>query len=102
MAEIQLSPELFQDIHQAVAKQHPDADNGVVLQYLAAVSGYLLGSERNMDKATKDRVLSELNGFAAEVLDDLHQHQQGQQAPQPAQTPPATAQAFGYWNPPKD
>jgi len=98
MAEIQLSPELFHDIQQAVHKQHPDADNGVILQYLAAVTGYLLGSERGLDKAAKDRFFSELCGFAEKVYHDLHNHQEQAQA-QPAAP---VGQAFGYWNPPKE
>jgi len=93
MADIQLSSQLFQDIQEAVAKQHPDADTGIVMQYLAAVCGYMLGSERNMDKAAKDDFLKELCGFAEHVYNDL-QSRQEQQA--------ATAKsAFGYWHPPK-
>lgn len=97
MADIQLSPELFSDIQQAVGKQHPDADNGVVLQYLAAVSGYLLGNEPSMQKDDKDRYLNDLFGFAGKVCNDVHGHRQ-QQTARPA--PPA-GQAFGYWIPPK-
>jgi hypothetical protein len=99
MADIQLSPELFSDIQQAVSKQHPDADNGVVLQYLAAVSGYLLGNEPNMQKEDKDRYLDDLFGFAGKVCSDVHGHvEQQAQAAQPA---PPVGQAFGYWVPPK-
>ncbi|RMG34945.1 MAG: hypothetical protein D6720_08215 [Gammaproteobacteria bacterium] len=94
MADIQLSPQLFQDIHQAVERLHPNADTGIVLQYLAAVSGYLLGSERNMSPADKEAYLTELCNFAERVYRDV----QGQQQ-RPA-APPA-GDAFGYWEPPK-
>jgi len=97
MADIQLSPELFHDIQQAVHKQHPDADNGVILQYLAAVSGYLLGSETGLDKAAKEQFFGELCGFAEQVYQDLHNRQEELKA-QPAEP---VGQAFGYWNPPK-
>ena len=94
MADIQLSSQLFQDIQQAVQRQDPDADQGVTMQYLAAVMGYMLGSQRDMPAADRDAYMDELCGFARHVYEDLAQHQQ-QQARAPA------AQAFGYWTPPK-
>lgn len=95
MADIQLSSQLFQDIQQAVAKAHPGADTGIVLQYLAAVSGYMLGSERSMQDEEKQAFFAELCGFAEHVYNDLQKRQQ----PQQRQVDPG--QAFGYWNPPK-
>jgi hypothetical protein len=64
-----------------------------MMQYLAAVCGYMLGSERNMDKPAKDEFLKELCGFAEHVYNDLQGRQQ-QQAH-------VAQSAFGYWNPPK-
>ena len=93
MADIQLSPRLFQDIQQAVERQHADADTGVILQYLAAVAGYMLGSERGMQADDKEEFLNELCAFAGRVYQDV----QGQQ-PKPAAP---VQQAFGYWEPPK-
>lgn len=94
MADIQLSSQLFQDIHQAVERLHPNADTGVVLQYLAAVSGYMLGNEKNMAAADKEAYLKELCNFAERVYQDVQGQQQAPAAP-PAQD------AFGYWEPPK-
>lgn len=94
MADIQLSSQLFQDIQQAVLRQDPQADQAVVMQYLAAVMGYMLGSQRDMQAADRDALLDELCGFAHHVYDDLSQREQ-QQAKKPA------GQAFGYWIPPK-
>lgn len=94
MADIQLSSQLFQDIQQAVQRQDPDADQGVTMQYLAAVMGYMLGSQRDMSAADRDAYMDELCGFARHVYEDLAQRQQ-QQAQAPA------GQAFGYWTPPK-
>ncbi len=91
MADIQLSSQLFQDIQQAVARQHPDADAGVVMQYLAAVMGYMLGNQQQMDDAAKQAFLDELCGFARHVVDDMARSQQQQQA--------AAANAFGIWEP---
>jgi hypothetical protein len=93
MADIQLSSQLFQDIQQAVQRQDPDADQGVVMQYLAAVMGYMLGSQRDMTAADRDAYMDELCGFARHVYTDLTQRQQQTQAP--------SGQAFGYWTPPK-
>lgn len=94
MADIQLSSQLFQDIQQAVQRQDPEADQGVVMQYLAAVMGYMLGTQRDMSDAERDAYFDELCGFARHVYDDLVERQQQQQRTQ-------AGQAFGYWNPPK-
>ncbi len=92
MSEIQLSPQLFQDIQQAVARQEPDADSGMVMQYLAAVMGYLLGSQKDLTDQQRGEYLDELCGFARHVADDVGaQNRQRQQAP--------AADAFGYWDP---
>ena len=94
MADIQLSSQLFRDIQSAVQRQAPDADQGVVMQYLAAVMGYMLGSQRDMTAADRDAYMDELCGFARHVHDDLSQREQ-------QQSRPAGGQAFGYWTPPK-
>ena len=96
MADIQLSSQLFQDIQEAVQRQHPDADQVVVMQYLGAVMGYLLGSQRNMPPSDRDALMDELCAFSRHVYDDVAQSQQQQ-----AQRPPA-GEAFGIWEPPKD
>ena len=93
MADIQLSSQLFQDIQQAVQRQDPQADQVVVMQYLAAVMGYMLGSQRNMAATDRDALMDELCGFARHVHDDLAKRQQ-QQPRGPA------GEAFGYWIPP--
>ena len=92
MSDIQLSAELFEDIQQAVAKQHPGADAGVVMQYLAAISGYMLGSEHNMQANDKEEFLQELCGFMQHVYTDTASRQQQQQAA-------VADKAFGYWEP---
>lgn len=95
MSEIQLSPQLFQDIQQAVTRQHPDADQGMIMQYLAAVMGYLLASQQNLSEQQRNEYLDELCGFARHVADDVgSQNQQRQSA--------AAQNAFGYWDPKKN
>lgn len=98
MADIQLSPRLFQEIQEAILRQHADADSGVVMQYLAAITGYMLGSERALQEGDKEEFLRELCAFAERVYRDV-QAQQEQQQQQRAAT---AQQAFGYWEPPKD
>ena len=95
MADIQLSSQIFQDIQQAVTRQAPGADQGLVMQYLAAVMGYMLGSQRDMSPADREAYIDELCAFARHVYNDVSQQQQ-----QPQQQAPS-AQAFGYWTPPK-
>ena len=96
MADIQLSSQLFQDIQDAVTRQHADADAGTVMQYLAAVMGYMLGNQRQMPDQQKQAYMDELCGFAKHVLDDLMRSQQQQQQQQAA-----AADAFGIWEPSK-
>lgn len=98
MADIQLSSQLFTDIQNAVKRQVPDADAGLVMQHLAAVLGYMLGSQRTMPEADREGFMDELCGFARHVYVDVVQQQQQQQQ-QPA--PPA-GDAFGYWEPDKN
>ena len=94
MADIQLSSQLFQDIQQAVQREEPNADQGVVMQYLAAVMGYMLGSQRGWSDNEREAYLDELFAFARHVYGDVAGQQEQQAAP------PAGQQAFGYWNPP--
>lgn len=96
MADIQLSSQLFQEIQQAVLHQEPQAGPVVVMQYLAAVMGYMLGSQRDMPEADRDALMEELCGFAHHVYGDVVR----QQAQRPQQPP--SGQAFGYWTPPKE
>jgi hypothetical protein len=95
VADIELSSQLFQDIQEAVQRQAPDADQGVVMQYLAAVMGYLLGSQRGVPMQEREAFMDELCAFSRHVFDDLV----SQENEQPASAPPSTGSAFGYWEP---
>ncbi len=94
MSDIQLSPQLLQDIQQAVLKQHADADPGVVLQYLAAATGYLLAQQRGLSDEDKAGYLDELAAFSRHVLEDVQQRAR-------QQSQAVAAKAFGFWEPPK-
>jgi hypothetical protein len=93
VAEIQLSSQLFQDIQEAVKRQVPDADQGTVMQYLAAVMGYMLGSQHSMPAGDRDEFMDELCGFARHVYMDVVGQQQ-------QRANPPSGPAFGYWKPP--
>lgn len=93
MSGISLSPQLFQEIQQAIVKQEPSAaqDTGLVIQYLGAIAGYMLGSQA-MPTAQKEEFLGELKGFIEHVMKDTDQkHQQQSQA--------QASSAFGIWEP---
>ena len=94
MSEIKLSPQLFDDVQQAVIQHDAEAakDVGLLLQYLAAVTGYLLGSQE-FERAHKDAFLKELGGFTQHVMDDTDKKMQ-------PPSPPPAGNAMGYWEPP--
>jgi hypothetical protein len=70
-----------------------------VLQYLAAVMGYMLGSQRDMQPKDREEFMDELCGFARHVYIDLTSREQ---QPQPQQPAAPAGQAFGIWEPAKD
>jgi hypothetical protein len=91
MADIQLSSQLFQDIQQAVERQQPNADPGTVMQYLAAVTGYLLGSQGQLSEQQREEYADELFAFTRHVAGDVAGRQTQRQAP--------AQEAFGHWEP---
>ncbi|MCU7960065.1 MAG: hypothetical protein KZQ58_08720 [gamma proteobacterium symbiont of Bathyaustriella thionipta] len=94
MSELQLSPQLIQNIQQTIVEADQSAsDPGVTLQYLAAVSGYMLGMQ-DMPDERKDDYMEQLCAFAKHVMDDVRK-------PAAAAAPAAKQQAFGYWEPSK-
>ena len=97
MSDIQLSGELLKNVQAAVQKQSPNADAGEVMQYLAAVAGYMLGNQ-SMAYADKQSYMAQLAAFASQVMDDTHKRMDEQlAATQAKQADPANA--FGYWTP---
>ena len=95
MADIQLSSQLLQDIQDAVTKQHPDADQATVMQYLAAVTGYLLATQSEMSEQGRSKFLDDLCSFARHVVEDVSRSQAQKQAAA------APAPGVGYWEPPQ-
>jgi hypothetical protein len=93
MSQIQLSGEMVNDILVTIGKhdERANQDMGLILQYLSAVSGFLLGHQ-NMSLDDKKAFLNELNGFAQHVLEDVEK----QQAPEAAE---AAEEDVGIWKP---
>lgn len=88
MADLKLSQELIDNIQQLIVDADAEAqDPAVALQYLSAITGFLLGAQ-NMPKSQKDEYLDHLHAFSKHVLDDVCQ----------PTTPPAV-DAFGVWKP---
>lgn len=78
--ELQLSVDLVRDLQERI-KQDDDraSDAGVAAQYLAAVTGFLLG-QINAETDKKKEFLRQLQEFAAGVVDDVEAQQQMQSA----------------------
>ena len=93
MSAIQLSQQLIDGLREAVGRQSPEAaeDDGVLMQYLAAVTGYLLGGQA-MESHRKQAFLDELIGFLRHVYEDTDRRVQAQREARPAS-------ALGYWVP---
>ena len=87
---IQLSPQLMDDLREAMARQDPRTkDDVLAMQYLVAAAGLLL-SEYNNPQMNKQNALDDLGGFMKHVFDYMEQ--------QKAQRPPPQ-EAFGVWKP---
>lgn len=90
MAQMNLNEELINDLQAVIVKHDPQAsDPAVVLQYLAAVMGIVLGNQPLAEEQRKS-FLNELYQFSGQVVEDVAHHSQ------PA--PPAQ-EAFGIWRP---
>ncbi len=90
MSGIQLSAELVSDLKATVVKHDPEAENDLLyMQYLTAVSGFLLAHQDapGMDKKS---LLNDLCTFMGQVADQV---ERDRAPPQPA------ADAFGVWKP---
>jgi hypothetical protein len=99
--ELQLSVDMVRDIQQRITQDDERAsDSGVCAQYLAAVTGFMLG-QLNADNAKKKEFLSQLQEFAAGVVDDVESQQEMSSAqPGGGQQPAAEEQqTSGIWTP---
>ncbi|TVQ73865.1 MAG: hypothetical protein EA372_04325 [Chromatiaceae bacterium] len=90
---LQLSGELVQKL-QDILVEHDERchDPLVTVQYMSAISGYLLGCQP-IPAAKRQEFLEQLAAFMRHVHDDVERQQQAA----PAQQPPQ--EAFGIWRP---
>jgi hypothetical protein len=98
MANIQLSHELLSEMQEIVTRHHEGADPGVVMQYMAAVMGYMLASQSQFEIEQQKQYLENLCDFARSVHSDVSAQYQQAKAEQPA---PAAESAYGVWEPNK-
>ena len=94
MAEIQLSGQLLNEMQTVVQRHHPDADPAVMMQYLAAVMGYMLANQPQIDAREQGRYLEELCEFARQVHQDVTAQRQQREGV-------AQQSAYGIWEPGK-
>lgn len=94
MSEMQLSQEMIQAVQDIIVARDPQArDAGITAQYLSAIIGVLLGSQR-MPRSDKEEILEQLHAFSRQVMEDIERQQQ-------PDTPGPEA-AFGIWRPGDD
>ncbi|MGI9304318.1 MAG: hypothetical protein ACR2RB_16680 [Gammaproteobacteria bacterium] len=92
MDELKLSNQLIADLQGVLVSADERAkDPFVASQYLAAVTGYLVGMQ-DVQPGDKDEVLEQLGAFAKHVKDDIDQQMQTRKQQQ-------AGQAFGIWKP---
>ena len=105
--EITLSDELIDNLYGVICQHDEGAKQNMIvaLQYLSAVSGYMLGDYPGPE-ADRDELIDQLAAFAKSVADDRASQQQNQ--PQSQQQQPATPAgkseatddpAVGIWKP---
>jgi hypothetical protein len=91
MSTIQLSDELLSDIKKILTSHdEANADDGICVQYLAALTGFLT-SKLPVEANAKKGMMDELCGFAHHVLEDS--------MPKPAAAAAPSGEAFGIWKP---
>lgn len=99
--ELQLSVDMVRDIQERL-KQADEraADPGIAAQYLAAISGFLLGNI-SAETEKKKEFLQQLQEFAASVVDDVEAQNELQSAQPSAGTGAGggTDQVSGIWQP---
>jgi hypothetical protein len=93
MEQLRLSQGLVDDMLAVLIQADERArDPQIAMQYLAAVLGYLLGTQ-DIPSAQKQEIHEHLSALARHVVDDVHQTLRQRQQPQ--------GEAFGIWRPNK-
>ena len=94
MEQIKLSENLVNELQNVlVAADDRAADPYIMVQYLAATMGYLVGRQ-DIPSSRKQEICEELNAFNVYVMEDIDQTVQQQKQQQQA-----SQEAFGIWKP---
>lgn len=107
--DITLSDQLIDDLYAVICRHDESATKNmmVALQYLAAVSGYMLGDFPGSDDE-REELVDQLAAFTKNVSGDRVSQQKSQQEAQPEQQPVAAVAgksvatddpAVGIWKP---
>ncbi len=103
---LQLNDELINGVLDAVARHDPEAgeDSVLALQYLAAISGYVVAAYPGPE-ADRQALLDHLAAFARHVADDRTRRLQSETSAQPqapkGRSVPTDDPAVGIWKPEK-
>ncbi len=91
MEQIKLSENLIKELQNVlVSIDHRAADPYIMVQYLAATMGYMVGRQ-DIPISRKQEICEELNAFNVHVMEDIDRTIQKQQQ--------ASQEAFGIWKP---
>ncbi len=94
MEQLKLSENLIKELQNVlVTSDHRAGDPYIMVQYLAAIMGYLVGRQ-DIPTTRKQEIHEELSAFAKHVMDDIDQTYQRKQQQQQSQR-----EAFGIWRP---
>jgi hypothetical protein len=94
MEQIKLSKDLIKALQNVlVSIDQRAADPYIMVQYLAATMGYLVGRQ-DIPLSRKQEICEELNAFNQHVMEDIDQTIQKQKQQQQA-----SQEAFGIWKP---
>lgn len=92
MSEMQLSAQMAEDVKKAIAAHDPRANDELIsVQYMAALTGLVVGELENMPMGQKQDVMGQLAQFAASVMEDVERSREERAQPQ--------EEAFGIWKP---
>ena len=93
MEQLKLSEKLVEELRQVlISVDNRASDPYVMVQYLAAIIGYLVGRQE-ISTAQKSEIHEELSAFTKHVMDDIDQSVR-QRKHQSSPT-----EAFGIWRP---
>jgi len=91
---LELTIPMIEDTLNAVIRHDPQArDEGIAVQYLAAIAGFVL-AHQDFDRKQREDFIEELKRIMLQISEDVIRQRTAQAAP-----PPPQQEAFGIWKP---